>query len=59
MSANHVVTLQRKVLDDRTVVSRIKSGDITVHVKSVFVGTKSIGDVLFEIAKEQLSKPKY
>ena len=50
--------IERKIVDNKTVASKIKYGNITVHIKSIFRGEKTIGDILFNIAKEKITNEK-
>jgi len=58
MAACRAVTIYREVIDDKTVASRIKTGNMTVHVKSIFSGSSQIDDLLFEIAKDRINNEK-
>jgi hypothetical protein len=51
--------IERKIVDDKTVISSVQYGKITVHIKSVFNGKKYIDDVIFNIAKEKINKEKH
>jgi len=54
MEKVQIKVIERKVIDEKTVASKIKYGNITIYVKSIFNGSKSIDDVLFSIAKERI-----
>jgi hypothetical protein len=58
MKKAQVELLERQIIDDKTVSSKIKYGKITVCIKSVFDGKKHIEDVLFNIAKEKINLKK-
>jgi hypothetical protein len=58
MEKVQIEIIERKVIDEKTVASKIKYGNITVHVKSIFGGKKHIEDVLFNMAKEKINIKK-
>ena len=51
MANCQTVTLCREIIDAQTVVSKIKTGGVIVHVKSIFNGKKDISDIIFDVAK--------
>jgi len=55
MEKVQIKIIERKIIDEKTVTSKMKYGNITVHVKSMFGGKKQIEDVLFNIAKEKIN----
>jgi len=50
--------IERNIIDNKTVASVIKYGNLTVYVKSIFNGDKNICDILFNIAKEKITSEK-
>lgn len=58
MEKVQIELIERKVIDDKTVASKMKYGNITVHVKSIFGGKKHIEDVLFNMAKDKINMKK-
>ena len=55
---NRADILDRNIVDEKTVISNMRYGNITIFVKSVFNGDKHIGDLLFNIAKEKINNEK-
>ncbi|MCL2773612.1 MAG: hypothetical protein FWD71_09710 [Oscillospiraceae bacterium] len=48
--------IERNVIDEKTIASKIKYRNTMVYVKSIFGGVKYIDDVLFNIAKERMNR---
>jgi len=48
------ITICREIVDEKTVVSKIKSDGVIVHVKSIFDGKKDISDIIYNIAKDKI-----
>ena len=55
MKKAQIELVERKVIDDKTIESKMKYGKITLYIKSIFGGVKNIDDILFNIAKERLN----
>ena len=51
MVNRHTITLCREIVDAKTVVSKIQTDGVIVHVKSIFNGNRDIGDIIFDFAK--------
>lgn len=55
MTNSNVLTLERKVIDPKTVKSRVKIDGTIINVTSIFGGNKSYFDVLYEIGRSKIS----
>ena len=58
MEKAQIEIIERKVIDNKTVTSKMKYGKITIYVKSIFNGDKHIDDILFSMAKERINNEK-
>jgi len=55
---NRTDILNRNIVNEKTVISNMRYGNMIICVKSVFNGDKHIGDLLFNIAKEKINHEK-
>lgn len=47
-------TLERRILSAKSAQSKYRIGDKIITVNSCFIGSKSMGDALFEIARYRM-----
>ena len=50
--------LERKIIDAKTVVSKMRYNNTVICIKSFFNGEKHIDDIFFNLAKERLANEK-
>ena len=58
MKNTQIEVIDRKILDDTSIVSIVKYDNMIVKIRSVFAGTKHIEDIFFNIAKDRINKGK-
>ena len=57
-SAIRATAQKKRPPDGKTVIGCTKVGNTVVNIKSVFVGTTTLCDILFEIIKENVTQPQ-
>ena len=55
---NKTEILERKIIDEKVIVSKVKYNNTIVCIKSIFSGEKRIDDLLFNLAEERIHQEK-